>query len=91
MCKNDCILYRGLEYEDLEKYPICGLERFNCRKDNDDDENCNRNRRKDEPKKVFWYLYEICSMCENMIVSEVCALFEVLCLVFDGHYTKSGN
>jgi hypothetical protein len=22
-CKNDCILYRGEEYEDLEKCPIC--------------------------------------------------------------------
>jgi hypothetical protein len=25
-CKNDCILYRGPEYEDLEKCPICGLD-----------------------------------------------------------------
>jgi hypothetical protein len=24
-------------------------------KDDGDDENCNRNRRKDGPKKVFWY------------------------------------
>jgi hypothetical protein len=24
-CKNDCILYRGAEYEDHEKCPICGL------------------------------------------------------------------
>jgi hypothetical protein len=24
--KNDCILYRGEEYEDIEKYPICGLD-----------------------------------------------------------------
>jgi hypothetical protein len=24
-CMNDCILYRGPEYEDLEKCPICGL------------------------------------------------------------------
>jgi hypothetical protein len=54
-CKNDCILYRGPEYKDLEKYPICGLDRFNHRKDGSDDENCNRNRRKGEPKKVFWY------------------------------------
>jgi hypothetical protein len=53
-CKNDCILYRGPNYEDLEKYPICGLYRFNCRKDGDD-ENCNRNRRNGGPKKVFWY------------------------------------
>jgi hypothetical protein len=54
-CKNDCILYHGLEYEDLEKCPICGLDQFNRRKDDGDDENCNRNRRKGGPKNVFWY------------------------------------
>jgi hypothetical protein len=53
VCKNDCILYREEEYEDLEKYPICGLDRFNRRKDGGDDDNCNR--RKGESKKVFWY------------------------------------
>jgi hypothetical protein len=26
MCKNDSILYRWPAYEDLEKYPICGLD-----------------------------------------------------------------
>jgi hypothetical protein len=52
-CKNDFILYRGEEYEVLEKCPICGLGRFNRRKDGGDDDNCNRI--KDEPKKVFWY------------------------------------
>jgi hypothetical protein len=54
-CKNDCILYHGPEYEDLKKYPICGLNRFNCRKVSGDDENYNKNRRKGGPKKVFWY------------------------------------
>jgi hypothetical protein len=54
-CRNDCILYHGPEYEDLEKCPICGLDRFNHRKDGSDDENCNRYRRKGRPKKVFWY------------------------------------
>jgi hypothetical protein len=43
--KNDCILYRGPEYEDLEECPICVLNQFNHRKDGGDDENCNRNRR----------------------------------------------
>jgi hypothetical protein len=52
-CKNDCILYCGPEYEDIEKYPICGLDRFNHRKHGGDDENYNR--RKGGPKKVFWY------------------------------------
>jgi hypothetical protein len=53
--KNDCILYHGHEYEDLKKCPIWGLNRFNRKKDGGDDENCNRNRRKGGPKKVFWY------------------------------------
>jgi hypothetical protein len=52
-CKNDCILYHGAQYEDLEKFSIYGLDRFNHRKDGGDDENCNR--RKGGPKKIFWY------------------------------------
>jgi hypothetical protein len=52
-CKNDCILYRWPEYKDLEKCPICGLDQFNHRKHDGDDENCNR--RKGGPKKLFWY------------------------------------
>jgi hypothetical protein len=54
VCKNDCILYCGPKYKDLKKCPICGLNQFNHRKDRGDDENCNRNRRKGGPKKVFW-------------------------------------
>jgi hypothetical protein len=53
-CKTDYILYHGPEYEDLEKCSICGLDRFNHRKDNSDDENYNRNRKR-VPKNVFWY------------------------------------
>jgi hypothetical protein len=45
-CKNDCILYREPKYEDLDKCPIYGLDRFNRRKDSGDDENCNRNRKR---------------------------------------------
>jgi hypothetical protein len=51
VCKNDCILYHGDEYEDLEKCPISGLDRFNHRKDDGYGENCNR--RNGGPKKVF--------------------------------------
>jgi hypothetical protein len=53
VCKNDCILYYRPEYEDLDKCPICGLNQFNHKKDGDDDENCNRNRSKGGPKKMF--------------------------------------
>jgi hypothetical protein len=54
-CKNDCILYRGEEYEDLEKCPICGLDQFNHRKDGGDDDNYNR--RKGGPKKGILVLF----------------------------------
>jgi hypothetical protein len=43
------------------------------------------------------YLCEICSMCDNMAIwclgsiFEVYAISEVLCLVSNGHYTKSSN
>jgi hypothetical protein len=53
-CKNDCILYHGAEYEDLEKCPICGLDRFNRKKDGGGDKNYNR--RKGGPQNVFWYV-----------------------------------
>jgi hypothetical protein len=60
--KNDCILYRGEEYKDIEKYPICGLDRFNRRKDGGDDDNCNR--RKGRLKNMFWYFSIIfCLKC----------------------------
>jgi hypothetical protein len=49
--KNDCIIYHGAEYEDLEKCPICGLDWFNRRKDGGDDKNYNR--RKGRPKRCF--------------------------------------
>jgi hypothetical protein len=54
-CKNDCILYRGAEYENIEKCPICGLDQFNRRRGSGDDENCNKNRRKGGTKNMFWY------------------------------------
>jgi hypothetical protein len=55
VCKNDCILYHGAEYEDLEKCPISGLDRFNRTEDDGDDEKFNK--RKGKPKKVFWYFF----------------------------------
>jgi hypothetical protein len=52
-CKNDCILYRGPEYGDLEKCPICGLGRFNHRKDSGDDQNCTEIEGKEGLKTCF--------------------------------------
>jgi hypothetical protein len=57
MFKNDYILYCEAKYEDLEKCPIYGLGRFNHRKNDGDDENCNR--KKCGPKTIFWYFHII--------------------------------
>lgn len=53
-CKNDCILYRGEDYGDLDKCPNCGLDRFKRKKAGGDDDEIGSNR-KGCPKKVFWY------------------------------------
>jgi hypothetical protein len=55
-CKNDCILYRGDEYEDHEKCHICGLDWFNHRKDGSNED---YNRGKGGSKKVFCYFHII--------------------------------
>jgi len=54
-CKNDCILYRGEEYENLDKCPICGLDRFKRKRDGGYGDECDGDNRKGGPKKVFWY------------------------------------
>ena len=36
-CKNDCILYRGDEYKDLEKYTACEIDRYKRKKDGGDE------------------------------------------------------
>jgi hypothetical protein len=51
-CKNDCILYRGEEYEDLDRCPICGLERYKRRKDGDV---AGSGKVKGNPRKMFCY------------------------------------
>jgi hypothetical protein len=53
VCKNNCILYHGPEYKDLEKCPICGLDRFNHRKDSGDDENYNKTEENVGLKRCF--------------------------------------
>ena len=31
LCPNDCILYRGEEYEKLDAYPVCDAKRYKIR------------------------------------------------------------
>ena len=36
-CSNDCILYRGEEYEKLDACPVCHASRYKIRRDNPND------------------------------------------------------
>ena len=51
-CPNDCILYRGEKYENMDKYPVCTASRYKIRKNDPGDID-------GEPKrvhaKVMWY------------------------------------
>ncbi|KAK1613286.1 hypothetical protein QYE76_036959 [Lolium multiflorum] len=52
-CINDCILYRGEKYENLNKCPICGALRYKIRKDDPGDVE-GEPLRKRVPAKVMW-------------------------------------
>jgi Transposase family tnp2/Transposase-associated domain len=49
-CPNDCILYRGAEYDKLDKCPTCNVSRYKSR-DNDTEDG-----KKKPPTKVLLYL-----------------------------------
>ncbi|KAK1610700.1 hypothetical protein QYE76_034373 [Lolium multiflorum] len=53
-CINDCILYRGEKYENLNKCPICGALRYKIRKDDPGDVE-GEPPRKRVPAKVMWF------------------------------------
>ncbi|KAK1661567.1 hypothetical protein QYE76_049726 [Lolium multiflorum] len=53
-CINDCILYRGEKYENLNKCPICGALRYKIRRDDPGDVE-GEPPRKRVPAKVMWY------------------------------------
>ena len=38
-CRNHCILYRGVDYKDLESCPNCGASRYKINKDYREEEN----------------------------------------------------
>ena len=53
-CPNDCILYRGAAYENLDCCPVCSCARYKIRREDPgevDGENC----KKKIPAKVMWY------------------------------------
>jgi hypothetical protein len=51
---NDCILYRGEEYENLEACPVCTAMRYKIRRDDHSDVD-GEPLRKRVPTKVMWY------------------------------------
>ena len=53
-CPNDCILYRGVEYEGLDACPICGALRYKIRQDDPTDD-VGKPSKKRVPAKVMWY------------------------------------
>jgi hypothetical protein len=53
-CINDCILYRGEEYEHLEAYAVCTALWYKIRRDDPGDVD-GESPRKRVPTKVMWY------------------------------------
>ena len=53
-CPNDCILYRGEKYENMDKFPVCTALRYKIRKDDPGDIE-GEPPRKRVPAKVMWY------------------------------------
>ena len=53
-CPNDCILYRGEEYENLDACPVCTALRYKIRRDDPGDVEGERPRKR-VPAKVMWY------------------------------------
>src|SRR3989337_112491 len=53
-CPNDCILYHGEEYENLNACPVCGALRYKIRRDDPGDVEGERLRKR-VPAKVMWY------------------------------------
>ena len=56
-CPNDCILYRGKDYENLDACPVCKALRYKIRRDEDPggDVQGHRDKTKRVPVKVMWY------------------------------------
>ena len=53
-CPNDCILYRGTEYEKLDACPVCHASRYKIRRDDPGDVE-GKCPKKKIPAKVMWY------------------------------------
>lgn len=53
-CPNDCILYRGVEYKNLDACLVCGATWYNLRRDDLGDVADERPKKR-VPAKVIWF------------------------------------
>ena len=58
-CPNDCILYHGNEYENLDECPVCKASRYKIRRDDPGDVEGEQRPRKKIPTKIMWYAHII--------------------------------
>ena len=58
-CINDCILYRGEKYENLNACPICGALWYKIGRDDPGDVEGEHSSRKRVQAKVMWYAPKI--------------------------------
>ena len=70
-CINDCILYRGEEYENLNVCPVCSALRYKIRRDDPGEVEDEPRAKKRVPAKVMWYApiiprLNICSKTKSM-------------------------
>jgi hypothetical protein len=54
-CPNDCILYRGKDYKNLDKCPICKASRYKIGRDDLGNVEGEERPKKKIPAKVIWY------------------------------------
>jgi hypothetical protein len=54
-CPNDCILYRGKDYENLDACPVCKASWYKIRRDDPGDVEGEERPRKKIPGKIMWY------------------------------------
>ena len=69
-CPNDCILYRGEEYENLDACPVCSALRYKIRREDPGDVE-GEPPQKRVPAKVMWYApiiprLNVCSETKSM-------------------------
>ena len=84
-CINDCILYRGAQYENLKACPVCTALRYKIRRDDPGDVEGERPRKR-VPAKVMWYVIRLQRIynfwCSMLILCQLLHVFPLLYNIF---------